>query len=89
MTDKPIEFPIHEAQRRRNRLGKKAVACLASERWIKFPKKSAGSLEAGEVIKLSIMTGSDAAGSRKVCDLVVTREALLSALEAVKNPDME
>lgn len=88
---KLITFPISEAERRRNRLGKHSVPCLASERWIEFPKKSAGNLEAGELIKLAIMTGSGnrKEEKRKICDLVVTREALLKAIGAVKNPDEE
>lgn len=91
MKKRPIEFPINNAERRRNRLGKHSVPCLASERWIEFPKRSAGSLEAGELIKLSIMTGSgnQQEEKRKICDLVVTREALLKAIDTVKNPDEE
>ena len=76
---------FHAAQ---NRMGKWHVPCMVSDRWIQFPKKSAGHFGGGEFIEISIMTHSYAKDQpAKLCDMIVTREDLLKAINAVFDPD--
>lgn len=79
-----IKFPTDSMKRLRNRLGKYAVPCVVSERWLQFPKKSGGHFRDGEFIQLSVMTKDQDDEPRKLCDLVVTREDLLKAIGFVK-----
>jgi hypothetical protein len=54
--DKPIRFPISSTTRQRNKLGKHAVPCMVTERWLQFAKKSGGHFQDGEFISMEIMT---------------------------------
>lgn len=88
MKDKIIKFPISHSKRHKNKMGKGYVPCMISDRWIKFPKKSAGHFGEGEFIEISIMTHSYTKGKpTKLCDMIVTREDLLKAINAVADPD--
>ncbi len=71
-------------------MGKGYVPCLVSGRWIQFPEKSGEHIGAGEPILLSIMTNShkdDIEKTRKITDLIVTREDLKKAINSVTDPD--
>jgi len=73
--------------RLKNKLGKGAVPCQVSERWLKFPAESAGHYGGGEFIFLEVMTFDKNEKQRKLCELVVTREDLLSAINGVKDKE--
>jgi hypothetical protein len=84
MKSKITRIPISSHTRLKNTLGKLAVPCIVSSRWIKFHPESAGPYEEGEYIIMNVMTSDKNDHDRKVCELVVTREDLLSALNSVK-----
>lgn len=73
--------------RLRNRLGKQAVPCMVTDRWLQFAEKAGGVFADGEYIELSVMTLDIHNSPKKLCDMVVTREDLLRAVNSVKNPD--
>ena len=85
--DKLIKFPISYSQRIKNQMGKGYVPCMVSERWIQFPSKSGGNFSAGEYIEISVMTMGHDEKPRKLCDLVVTKEDIIRAINSVENPD--
>ena len=69
-------------------MGKGYVPCMVSDRWIQFPKKSVGHFGGGEFIEISIMTHSYTKNRpAKLCDMIVTREGLLKAINAISDPD--
>lgn len=85
MEKKVVRIPINSMTRLKNKLGKGAVPCQVSERWIKFPAKSSGHFGDGEYIVLDVMTLDKNEKQRKICELIVTREDLLSAIHGVKD----
>ena len=87
MEKKIVKIPISPLTRYKNRLGKNAVPCVVSNRWLKFPVKSGGHFEDGEYISLDVMTLDKDEKPKKICELIVTRESLLSAINGVKNKD--
>ncbi len=90
MKNKVIKFPISRSNCHKNKMGNGYVPCMVSDRWIQFPKKSAGHFEGGEFIEISIMTHSYTKDEpRKLCDMIVTREDLLRAINAITEPDKE
>ena len=87
MKDKIIKFPISAWERHKNKMGKGYVPCMISERWIQFPKQSGGHFGGGEFIYIDIMTKNTEGHQKRLCSLVVTREELQAALDAVKSPE--
>jgi hypothetical protein len=75
-------FPINSTTRRRNRLGKLAVPCQVTDRWLQLGATS--TIVAGaEFISLDVMTDSSDA-RRKICSLIITRADLENALSKVR-----
>ena len=70
--------------RRRNRLGKRAVPCEISDRWLQFPETSDAVLGIGDMMVVAVMTNAFV-GPRKLCDLTISREDLAKALSNVKS----
>ena len=85
--NKIIKFPIGYQQRIKNQMGQGYVPCMVSERWIQFPKRSGGDFPDGEFIGISVMTKGDNGKPRKLCDLVITREDIIRAINSVEKPD--
>ena len=83
--DNVTKFPISMSERQKNEMGPGFVPCMISERWIQFPEVSTGHFGGGEFIEISIMTKNSKGKQREICNLIVTREDLLSALSAVKD----
>ena len=79
---KVTRFPIKGYQRWRNRLGKRAVPCNVTDRWLQFPERS-DSMKEGHFMFVYIMTMPDGENARKICQLCVTKEDLLAALKEV------
>lgn len=86
--DKVLKFPISNWERIKNQMGKGYVPCMVSERWIQFPNKSGGNYSKGEFIEISVMTRGDNGKPRKLCDLVITREDIVRAIDSVEKPDV-
>lgn len=81
-----IKFPMTQMERIKNQRGKGYVPCMVSERWIQFPKESGSHFDDGEYIAISIMTYGSDDKDKKICDLVITREDILKAINSVKCP---
>jgi hypothetical protein len=80
--DKITRFPGDSFQRWKNRLGRRAVPCIVSDRWLQFPEKS-DPLPDGSFMFVDVMTRADGENVRKICQLCISREDLLSALGEV------
>ena len=74
---------IHPDVRKRNRLGKRAVPCEVSDRWLEFPETSDSVPGLGDMVVVAVMTNAFT-GPRKLCDLTISREDLAKALANVK-----
>ena len=88
MNDQVRRFPIGEFQRRHNALGKRAVPCIVSNRWLQFPGKSDrfedGDYPDGDYMFVDVMTTADDGQTRKkLCTLCVSKADLLAALGEV------
>jgi len=79
---KVTRFPIKGYQRWRDRLGKRAVPCMITDRWFQFPEKS-DNLKGGHVMFVDVMTKPDGENVRKLCQLSISKEDLLAALKEV------
>lgn len=82
--DNITKFPISYAERRKNTIGPLHVECEVSGRYLQFHGRSVvyGDKES---IAVDVMTNDTLQGDRprKLCELRVTREDLLMALENV------
>lgn len=87
MKNKIIRFPVSTLQRLKNENGPGYVPCMVSERWLQFPKKSAGHFNAGEFIDIQVMTKNVDGVTKKLCDLIITREDLQRAIASVETPE--
>lgn len=89
MNDKIIKFPITYSKRKKNKLGPLTLACEVSGRLVKFHDKSSN-CKGGEFIYLEVFPEKDPDNpnkkQRRICELVLTREDLLKALEHI-SPD--
>jgi len=83
--DKIIKFPITQSQRRKNMNGPLVVECEISGRQMKFHKNSK-LLQGGEFITVDIMAMpiEDNIKSKKLCQLIVTKEDLLKAINSLE-----
>lgn len=84
MSEKITKFPISYSQRRKNINGPLYVSCQVSGRALQFHKKS-HTFEKGEFITIDVMAMQmeDDKPARKICELIVTKEDLLDALNHV------
>jgi hypothetical protein len=82
MDNKVIRIPIRWKQRWRNRMGDRAVQCQVSNRWIQFPEGSSRN-QGEDWMLVYVMTLDANEKPRKLCELVVTRQDILHALEHV------
>jgi hypothetical protein len=76
-------FPTSGFQRWKNRLGKRVAPCIVTQRWLQFPETSAA-LEDGHYMFVDVMTAGDNDTPRKICQLCVSKEDLLAALNQVR-----
>lgn len=87
MSDKVIKFPITHSQKRKNQLGPLAIKCEVSGRLVKFNPKSDFVRNDSEFIYLEIFPDSDPdfpdKEQKRICELVLTREDLMKALEHI------
>ncbi len=78
--EKVVKIPITYKQRKLNVLGDGHVPCEVSERWLQFPDTA----EDPRWLPVDVMTmGSDDL-PRKICELVLNKEDLLRAVNAIK-----
>ena len=65
----------------KNRVGKFAVPCQVTDRWLQFAPASAD-VEGGEFITIDLMTGQDT--QRRLARVVVTRTDLRDMLARIR-----
>lgn len=84
MNEKVIKFPITYSERRKNMVGPLCVECQVSGRYLRFHGKSA-ILQEGEFITVDVMAMQieDDKPSKKICELIITREDLINALKHI------
>lgn len=82
---KVIRIPIEYKQRMINKYGQGYVPCEISGRWLQFPEESAfvGNEELMFVDVMTMDTCNDK--PRKLCQLCVSREDILRALDNIKS----
>jgi hypothetical protein len=88
VNDEVRPFPIRGFQRWHNALGKRAVPCIVSNRWLQFPERSDrfedGDYPDGDYMFVDIMTTADDGQTRKkLCTLCISKEDLRTALSEV------
>lgn len=88
MSDKVRRFPIGGFQRWRNALGKRAVPCIVSNRWLQFPERSDrfedGDYPDGHYVFVHVMTtAANGQTHKKLCTVCISKEDLLVALGEV------
>jgi hypothetical protein len=87
VSDKVRRFPIGGYQRWRNSLGKRAVPCIVSSRWLQFPQQSDrfedGDYEDGHYMFVDVMTMFSGEKQKKLCTLCISKEDIRAALEEV------
>ena len=84
MSEKITKFPITYSQKRKNINGPLCVECQVSGRTLQFHEKS-HVFESGEFITIDVMAMQmeDDKPARKICELIVTKEDLLEALNHI------
>jgi len=88
VNDQVRRFPVGGFQRWHNALGKRAVPCIVSNRWIQFPERSDrfedGDYPDGDYMFVNVMTTADGGQThKKLCTLCISKEDLLAALGEV------
>lgn len=76
-------FPMNGDQRWKNHLGPLAVPCQVTMRWLQLPEES-DVFPDKEFLKIDVMTSDSEDDPRKLCELIVTRADLESALAQVR-----
>jgi hypothetical protein len=81
-------FPIGGFQRWHNALGKRAVPCIVSHRWVQFPETSDrfedGDYPDGDYMFVNVMTTADGGQThKKLCTLCISKADILAALSEV------
>ncbi|MDP1419219.1 hypothetical protein Q8G35_12435 [Peribacillus simplex] len=77
--NKLIKIPITNAQRKINEYGNGYVPCEVTERWLQFSENGSSN----GLVEVNVMTLGANDKPRKVCELVLTKENILRALENV------
>jgi hypothetical protein len=85
--DKISQFPTTSWERWKNRLGKRAVACVVTDRWLQFGEASTP-IRVGDVVCLDVMTRPDGETTRKICRLWVSKQDLLAAISEIDKPEL-
>lgn len=87
MNEKVTRFPITYSERRKNMVGPLCVECQVSGRYLRFHEKS-DIVQAGEFITVDVMAMQmdEDKPSKKICELIITREDLMNALKHIYNP---
>ena len=84
MKSKIDVIPISLYTLNKKKLGKGSVPCVDSNRWLQYPPKSWGVFTHGEYITLKVMTKGKNKEDKMICNLVVTREDLLDAINSTE-----
>lgn len=83
--DKVVRIPISYAQRKRNEFGNGYVPCEVSDRWLQFPTE----VDSERYIPVDVMTQGANDKYKKICELILSKEDLLRALNAIQVKERE
>lgn len=83
MTNSVSRITITFNQKMKNMMGDRYVPCEVSGRWLEFDESNSES----KYIKVNVMTRDDNNVQRKLCELVLTKEDLINAVEILKNQE--
>lgn len=83
MPSKIIRFPRRYKNRPIIEKGPGSVPCLVTSRWLQFPAESY-STGSSHPMTISVMTTGANGKEKKLCELAVTYEDLLRAINSVK-----
>jgi hypothetical protein len=88
VAEKIKRFRIGGFQRWRNTMGKRAVPCIVSNRWLQFPERSDrfedGEYPDGDYMFIDVMTTiASGQSQKKLCTLCISKDDLLAALAEV------
>ncbi len=83
MDNKIIKIPINREQRLINEHGQGYVPCEVSGRWLQFPNESQV-VDGKELMFVDVMTYDINQNIRKICNLCLSREDILRALNNIK-----
>ena len=88
MNEKVTRFPITYSEWRKNMVGPLCVECQVSGRYLRFHEKS-DIVQAGEFITVDVMAMQmdEDKPSKKICELIITREDLMNALKHISPND--
>lgn len=84
--NKVTKIPISYSQRKLNEMGDGYVPCQISDRWLQFDSESE-LCGGGEFISVDVMTLGSNEQSKKICQLILTREDIERALASVRVKD--
>jgi hypothetical protein len=80
--DKVVRFPVKSWQRRKNRLGKRAVLCEVTDRWLQFPEDSYP-IQGNHLMFVDVMTATSGGKPKKICRVCISKEDLERAIKNV------
>jgi hypothetical protein len=89
MSNNVKRFPVTSDQRRKNKLGPRAVPCVVSSRWLQFAEQGVSVVRDKEFICLDVMTEGSDDEPHKLCELIIDRKDLLNSLNNVTKPSGE
>lgn len=75
-----VRIPITFKQRKINEYGKGYVPCEVSERWLQFPDE----ISDERYIGVDVMTNGSDNNPKKLCELVVSKEDLIRAINSIE-----
>lgn len=78
---KIIKMPITYTERKLNEMGNGYVPCQVSERWIQFPENTTDY----RFIPIEIMTIGKDEKPKKICEMIMNRDDIVRAVNAVKS----
>ncbi|MBG9776155.1 hypothetical protein [Brevibacillus laterosporus] len=84
--DNVIRFPITSEQRMKNLKGAGYVPCKVYNRWLQFERSA--QMSDGEYIIINVMTLNSNGDDTKLCELVLTKEDLLRAINNAERLDV-
>jgi len=79
MNEHIVRFPRRNKDKKRLEARKGKLSCEVSERWIKFPDASDKHNEM-EYLSLDVMTVGSDSKDKKLCEIILDKQQLLSML---------
>ena len=78
--NKIVRLPINWKQRMINQYGKGYVPCEVSNRWLQLPENCSDE----KYMEVSVMTLDKEEKPKKICDLILSKEDIIRAVNNIK-----